>query len=170
MEHHDHLANFGFMVRDRGAGRVRTVGGRTVLDYQLHDEDVQDLGKALRIVAEALFAAGAERVLLPVFSEEAELGSVSELGRWPARRFSRHNLLASGFHPQGTAAIGRVVDGQLQLHDAENVYVCDASVLPESPGVNPQVTLMALSLRLANHLLQGRQTVREVPWVSARAS
>jgi choline dehydrogenase-like flavoprotein len=170
MDHHDHLANFGFMVRDRGAGRVRQVGGKVVLDYQMHDDDAHDMGKALRIVAEALFAAGAERVLLPVFSEEAELDSLSALDRWPARRFSRHNLLASGFHPQGTAAIGRVVDGQLQLHDAENVYVCDASVLPESPGVNPQVTLMALSLRLANHLLQGQETVREVPWVSARAS
>jgi choline dehydrogenase-like flavoprotein len=170
MEHHDHLANFGFMVRDRGAGRVRHVGGKAVLDYQMHDDDVQDMGKALRVVAEALFAAGAERVLLPVFSDDAELDSIAALDRWPAERFSRHNLLASGFHPQGTAAIGRVVDGQLQLHDAENVYVCDASVLPGSPGVNPQVTLMALSLRLADHLLQGRQAVPEVPWVSARAS
>ena len=32
------------------------------------------------------------------------------------------------------------------------VTVCDASVLPDSPGVNPQVTIMALSLRLADHL------------------
>ena len=35
---------------------------------------------------------------------------------------------------------------------AGRVHVCDASVLPDSPGVNPQVTIMALALRKAEHL------------------
>jgi choline dehydrogenase-like flavoprotein len=47
-----------------------------------------------------------------------------------------------------------VVDTDLALIGAPHVWVCDASVLPDSPGVNPQVTLMALSFRLAGTLLE----------------
>jgi choline dehydrogenase-like flavoprotein len=47
-----------------------------------------------------------------------------------------------------------VVDGDLKLHDMQNVYVADGSVVPSSIGVNPQITIMALATRLAYHLLQ----------------
>lgn len=152
MAHHDHLANYGMMIRDRTTGSVRKVGGQTVLRYALHDDDARDLGVALRIAAEALFAAGAERVVLPIVGRDPEVGSRTELDRWRPEDFTRASLLTSGFHPQGTAGIGRVVDRDLQLLDADHVWVCDASVLPDSPGVNPQITIMALSLRLAEHL------------------
>lgn len=152
MDAHDHLANYGLMVRDRGTGTVRKVAGRNVVRYALHDEDATDLGAGLLLAAEALFAMGAERVILPlVAGSEVERGA---LGGWKPNDFTRHNLVVSGFHPQGTAGMGRVVDAELRLTGAPNVWVCDASVLPESPGVNPQVSIMALSLRLAARLLE----------------
>jgi choline dehydrogenase-like flavoprotein len=46
-----------------------------------------------------------------------------------------------------------VVDADLELHGAKGVYVADASVIPSSLGVNPQITIMALATRLAYHLL-----------------
>lgn len=164
MDHHDHLANYGMMVRDRGTGSVRSVGGKAVLRYALHADDARDLGQALLLAAEALFAAGAERIMLPIAGPEAEIRSASELAAWSPGRFDRRTLLTSGFHPQGTAGIGRVVDGDLRLVGAPAVSVCDASVLPDSPGVNPQVTIMALSLRLAERL------VEEGGWGSAPRS
>lgn len=53
-----------------------------------------------------------------------------------------------GAHPGGTAAIGKIVDSNLQT-DVKNLFVCDASVLPESPGLPPIVTIVALAKRLA---------------------
>jgi len=53
-----------------------------------------------------------------------------------------------GAHPGGTAAIGKVVDTDLRTA-TENLYVCDASVLPVSPGLPPIVTIVALAKRLA---------------------
>lgn len=156
MDHHDHLANYGLMVRDRGTGRVRGAAGRPVLDYTLHDEDARDLGAGLKLAAEALFAAGAERVVLPRVGGPAEIGSLAELRALPSEALTRKTLLTSGFHPQGTAGVGRVVDGDLRLYGSERVYVSDASVLPDSPGVNPQLAIMAFALRLADHLLQTR--------------
>lgn len=56
-----------------------------------------------------------------------------------------------GAHPGGTAAIGKITDINLQT-EIENLYVCDASILPVSPGLPPILTLIALAKRLAKHL------------------
>ena len=56
-----------------------------------------------------------------------------------------------GAHPGGTAAIGRIVDKQLQT-DIDGLFVCDASVLPRSPGLPPILTIVALAKRLSKIL------------------
>ena len=67
----------------------------------------------------------------------------------------RANTLRStrprGAHPGGTAAIGDVVDANLQT-SIQGLFVADASVLPEAPGAPPILTLMALARRLARYL------------------
>jgi choline dehydrogenase-like flavoprotein len=45
-----------------------------------------------------------------------------------------------------------VLDEDGRVHGAEGVYVCDGSAIPSSLGVNPQITIMALATRLAEHL------------------
>lgn len=61
-----------------------------------------------------------------------------------------------GAHPGGTAAIGTVVDTNLQC-GIDNLFVCDASVLPgrhfnDRSRLPPIVTLVALAKRLAKFL------------------
>lgn len=55
----------------------------------------------------------------------------------------------TGGHPGGTAAIGKVVDKNLEVEGVKNLYVCDASVFPRSPGRPPTLTIIALGKRLA---------------------
>lgn len=57
----------------------------------------------------------------------------------------------AGAHPGGTAAIGRIIDTNLETR-INNLYVCDASVFPKAPGMPPILTIIALSKRLAKHL------------------
>lgn len=57
-----------------------------------------------------------------------------------------------GAHPGGTAPIGKIVDSN-QETSIEGLYVSDASVLPISPGKPPILTILALSKRLADHIL-----------------
>jgi len=78
----------------------------------------------------------------------------------PVRRAQvrAQDLVLMAFHPLGTARADArpdhgVVDGELCLHDMENVWVADASMIPSSIGVNPQITIMALATRLAYALL-----------------
>jgi choline dehydrogenase-like flavoprotein len=56
-----------------------------------------------------------------------------------------------GGHPGGTAAIGKIVDTNLQT-EVNNLFVCDASVLPKAPGLPPILTIVALAKRLAKTL------------------
>ena len=109
------------------------------------------MGAGLLMMAEAMFLAGAERVLLPL-GRDCEVGSLDELRTRHPDEFTPQSVISVGFHPQGTTGIGRVVDANLKLSGSQRIWIGDAGVLPDSPGVNPQVSIMAFSMRLAEHL------------------
>lgn len=60
-----------------------------------------------------------------------------------------------GAHPGGTAALGEVVDENLET-EIQGLFVVDSSVFPEAPGVPPVLTIIALAKRLAKYLLKER--------------
>lgn len=60
--------------------------------------------------------------------------------------------ITRGAHPGGTAAIGKVVNIN-QETEIKNLFISDASVLPEAPGLPPILTLIALSKRLSKQLV-----------------
>jgi len=53
------------------------------------------------------------------------------------------------FHPVGTCAIGSVLDQQCRVLGYENLYVVDASAIPEIPAANTNLTTIALAERAA---------------------
>jgi choline dehydrogenase-like flavoprotein len=73
-----------------------------------------------------------------------------------ARRLCRSWLFA--VQPGGTVPIGRLLDTDLQS-EVTNLYVCDASVIPDPWGLPPSLTLIGLGKRLAGHLT-GRSSGR----------
>jgi choline dehydrogenase len=63
-------------------------------------------------------------------------------------RYVRENVRGY-YHPVGTCAIGRVVDGQLRVLGVEGLYVADASVMPTIPRANTHLTTVAIAERAA---------------------
>jgi choline dehydrogenase-like flavoprotein len=152
-----HIAQFGVMVSDTSRGSVRALpGGALHMSYDLNDHDLRAFKRGIELLCECYWAAGAEEVYPPIEGLGVlRDGDVDSVRRHDLRA---HQLTLMAFHPMGTArADGRpehgVVDGDLKLHGVGGLYVSDASVLPSSLGVNPQVTIMALATRLAYNLL-----------------
>ncbi len=157
MAAYDRQSCFGFLVEDKGQGSVRPgPGGRALIRYNLADRDVVRLQRGASLVARMFLAAGAERVLtgiaaLPMVEKHDQVDKLSGL------RLRPRDFELTAYHPLGTARMGHdarrsVVDTDLQAHDLPGLYVCDGSVIPTSPAVNPQVTIMALAMRAARRL------------------
>ncbi|HYH58339.1 MAG TPA: GMC family oxidoreductase [Thermoleophilaceae bacterium] len=150
------ISQFGLMVSDLSRGFVRERAGRVEIRYDLNREDTATFRRGIELLCELYVAAGA-RVIYPPVTGVAELtdGDLEPLRRHEVRAA---DLVLMAFHPLGTARADArpdhgVVDAGLRVHGMENVWVADASVIPSSLGVNPQITIMALATRLAYSLL-----------------
>ncbi len=80
---------------------------------------------------------------------------------WPIT-LSRGFPKSKPSHQCGTNRMGAdpqtsVVDPNLKAHDLDNLYICDASVLPTSAAVNPSLTIAALALRAGDHIAKALQ-------------
>jgi choline dehydrogenase-like flavoprotein len=110
---------------------------RVVLDWRLGALERDALQRILEMLAEDLAAAGTARV---------RIGTDAA----PAREFG-------GEHHMGTTRMSDdpatgVVDRDCRVHGIENLYVAGSAVFPTVGWANPTLTIVALSLRLADHL------------------
>jgi choline dehydrogenase-like flavoprotein len=139
-------ATLGAMIADEPSGRV--FGSRyPVISYRLAKADQRRLRIAIEAMAKVMLAAGAAEVELgggaPRVRSESKLPGAIE-------RLDVRRLRLAGFHPSGTAAAGsdparHPVDPEGRLRGIEGVWVADGSVLPSCPGVNPQISIMAIA-------------------------
>ena len=70
-----------------------------------------------------------------------------------------------GAHPGGTAAIGKVVDKNLET-EIKGLFISDTSVIPQAPGRPPILTVAALAKRLAG-IIEKRMQVENKSSITA---
>jgi choline dehydrogenase-like flavoprotein len=146
-----HLAYAGAMVGTEATGRVvmSPWTGHEETRFQATPRDLRRLREGLKTIARVFFAAGARRVLLPT-EEFASLGNEAELGTVDRRIRTMRDIQCGSSHPQGgnpmsdDPSVG-VVGSDFAVHGARGLFVCDASVFPDSVEVNPMNTVMALA-------------------------
>ncbi|TME18226.1 MAG: hypothetical protein E6I70_08975 [Chloroflexi bacterium] len=146
----------GLIISDSGSGRVRAGPGGPLLLYSLDPRDTAKTLAGIALAAEVYLAAGAKEVHtllpgLPPVRSRADLRGIIE-GRWRAS-----DLKLSAYHPMGTCRLGAdarssVVDEYGNAWDVPGLVLADASILPGSTAVNPQITIMALATRVARRL------------------
>lgn len=112
---------------------------RVRLEWVYSQKDIDTLEASIAGLAAALGAEGLGRVCWPV----AASGLVSIMGR------SRHHMGTTRMHKDAEHG---VVDEDCRIHGISNLYVAGSSVFPTSGIANPTLTLLALAIRLSDHL------------------
>ncbi|KAF1045996.1 GMC oxidoreductase [Xylophilus sp.] len=132
-----------------GSGRDAHGMPRLHVDWRYARQDVETVQRALGRLAADLAASGAGRFDYDPQTVEHEM--------------TRYG--AYGGHHIGTARMGTdprtsVVDADCRLHEVDNLYLAGAAVFPTSSQANPTLTIVALALRLADHLRRTPEDVR----------
>ena len=148
------------MVRGHGSGRIYAMpnGAAPLVTYKLAPADWSSLGQGIAKLGQALLRVGAAAILPSVNGHngwytpyEAEDAIHDVLPRKKSKLTSIHLF---GSCPMGENAATCGTDSFGRVHGAANLYVADASLIPEAPGVNPQATVMALARRNTLHVLE----------------
>lgn len=111
------------------------------LNWQLTDLDRHTIKAATRLIGQAMGAGGVGRLRVSMDLEAKE---------WPL-------YMESSWHACGTTRMHAdpregVVDANCRVHGMANLYIAGSSVYTTISSSNPTLTIVALSLRLAQHL------------------
>ena len=161
MADYNRVVTGGPLVTDSGTGRVRNVPGLgTQVSYRLTDEAASRLVRGVELTAQALFAAGARRVLLP-FDGAPQVRGPDQLRDLLARPVPKRSIRVYSIHLMGTARMSEdprrgVTDSYGAFHGVPGLFVADASLFPGPVGINPMETVIALAMRNAGRLLERR--------------
>lgn len=124
-----------------GRGRDRLGSPRGELCWRLSEIDVRSARRGHRILGQALESAGIGSLRGALDGED---------DGWLHRlRGARHHMGTTRTHPDPRRG---VVDADGRVHGLANLYVAGSSVFPTSGAANPTLTIVALALRLADHL------------------
>lgn len=116
---------------------------RAKLDWQLTELDKRSIRTFYQLLGQELGRSGTGRVQIRDWL-------LSDDRTWPS-------FLSGGWHHMGTTRMHAdptqgVVDANCRVHGLGNLYVAGAAVYPTAGSANPTLTLVALSLRLSDHL------------------
>ncbi|MGJ4951796.1 GMC oxidoreductase [Bradyrhizobium sp. HKCCYLS20291] len=111
------------------------------IDWRVCPEDKASIAASYRELQRVMDRTGIARVL---FDEAALDESVGQ-------------TIAVGGHHIGTARMSDdpkqgVVNPDCRSHDLENLYIAGSAVFPTSGSANPTLTIVALAIRLAEHM------------------
>jgi choline dehydrogenase-like flavoprotein len=121
--------------------RDRLGNNRARLDWRLSAVDRSSMRRAAEILGQELDRAGLGRLRITLDEDGAP---------WP-------DSLKGGAHHMGTTRMHTdpaqgLVNADCRVHSVSNLFIAGNSVFPTSGSANPTLTLIALAVRLADHV------------------
>lgn len=144
-KHQDIMRNYTKMscievaIRDDNAGEITVnKGGKLIVKKPLTDGDKKKRDEGLQVVKNILSTSGAKQII--------------------------DSPYYFGLHLMGGCVIGNdanksVVNPEFNVHGYKNLFIADSSIYPNAPGINPSLTIMALSQKLSDQLTEGKAAV-----------
>ncbi|GAA0687776.1 GMC family oxidoreductase [Marinobacterium maritimum] len=164
MEQYPHTHFSALLVPDQPSGTMDWEWGpdgkvKPKIQYTLTDEWKQRFKRGYKTAAEFLFEAGAKEINCnsPVFGPITSPDQLSRVDDFP---LEPGMVALTSAHVQGSCRIGLnadvgVVDQNLQLHNLDNIYVVDGSVMPTTASTHTMIPIMVMADRAMHKLAQG---------------
>ena len=133
MEKLSHFACIEVCTRDTNPGQIKVNRkGKALIRKVQNSEDLSRQAKGTKVIEEIFSSTGAKEIV--------------------------HGQFGIGLHLMGCCPIGTdskksVIDPEFRLHGYKNIYCADSSIFPNAPGINPSLTIMALSKKAAASIL-----------------
>ena len=152
------ISAIGVLLRDRDGGSV-TIDreGHPVARYSLSDYDRNHLRQGFLGASRILEAAGAQLIFSPHAKycsyQPQKRGSIESFAAdMDAAGWGNGHVALFSFHIMGSARLGSSPKNSVANPDGEtweikNLYIMDAAAFPGSSGVNPMITIEAMTHR-----------------------
>lgn len=133
MEKLSHFACIEVCTRDTHPGRIKVNRkGKALIRKVQNEEDRRRQEKGTRVIENIFRSTNARKII--------------------------HGRFGIGLHLMGCCAMGTdpavsVVCPEFSVHGHPRIFAADSSVFPAAPGINPSLTIMALSKRAADAIL-----------------
>ena len=129
--------------------------------YEVTQKDVDRAVRGVALTAEAMFAAGAKRIILP-FEGVPDLMGPDDVKALFRRDIPRSKMELLTVHIMGTCRMSDdrnrgVTSSYGEFHDAAGLFVADASLFPGPVGVNPMESILGLVTRNAEWMIENRR-------------
>ena len=134
MKRYRNMACIEVAVRDQNSGEIKiSNNGKLIVKKELTEQDLVSRDAGLQTVKNIFSQGGAKEIYQSPFY--------------------------FGLHLMGGCSIGvneknSVVAPNFQLHGNPNIYIADSSIFPNAPGINPSLTIFALSHKLSEELIR----------------
>jgi choline dehydrogenase-like flavoprotein len=169
------MAVYYAAITSEGRGRVVAVPGwrDPIVTYRLTRRDRALLGRGLARLALVLLEAGATAVYpsyrgAPIVRGRRDLAVLQ--GTFTASQASLMTVHLCSTAPMGGDPRRSATDSDGRVRGTSNVFVNDASLLPDAPGVNPQGSVMAVAIRNARRFLDTKMRSPATQAVAGRSS
>lgn len=173
MRQYNNMLITGALIEDSGRGVIKFIGGNPIPIYNLNAYDFYRFQRSVALLATLHFEAGATAVTTPFHGlawlrSPADIPKIFSSGLKPIDAEVMTVHLMGSLQMNADSRVG-VTDGYGRVWGFDNLYVSDGSLFPSPIGVNPQETIIALSTRLAFHLLdRNKLSPKPEPRASAR--
>lgn len=140
-QHQNHMKKFRYMasmevaIRDEATGQMSLdKKGKMVVKKSLTARDQHRMNQGMEMIADMFESVEAKEII--------------------------RCKQAFGLHLMGGCALGTdpkksVVNPEFSLHTNKRIFIADSSIFPSAPGINPSLTVMALSHQAVPYILKG---------------
>ena len=159
---YDHMAPFDVIIATKhstGTVQARRAGFDPDLTFHFDLRDMAHIQRGLGILSDICWASGAIGILPGIHGLPELLSSREQSEALKTSPIHPNQTISAANHAFGTTRMAKkgedgAVDEEGRCHGMENLYIVDTGIFPGSPAVNPMLTCMAMSDRIARGIAE----------------